>query len=318
MLFDGPTQTEVIREIAENLSDPVFLVDRSFNVWYFNRAFQDAVGVRMASRRYKDKPCHELLGLTICQNDCVMKQVIHSNKPASLAEITGETAAGLFRNFHINAIPLVNPQGNAFGALIVLRDNTAEVSLQKKYKDMVARTTKISLSGRIEDGNLPDILQLFSFLQKSGRLRIAAETNQGELVFDRGKVIFASDGKTTQEKAFNRIVSWTKANFEFDTTADTTVPQRLETSSDFLLMDALREQDELNRLAGSLPSRELKLRILRDADPDTDMLDETATRILALISSSPSVGELLDSAPDSDGLCYMALLKLHAREIITW
>src|SRR5687767_13469823 len=117
MKFEGgEDQMEMLREIAENILDPVFLVDRQFNVWYFNRAFEATVGVRMSSKRYKDRPCHELLNLSICKTACVMKQAVEARQNIRLAEIPGLTAGGDNKNYHINAIPVTNAEGNPFGA----------------------------------------------------------------------------------------------------------------------------------------------------------------------------------------------------------
>ena len=146
MRFDGTEeQLEVVREISEGLTDPVFLVDRNFNVWHYNRAFEAVVGIRLGSRRYKGAPCHQLLGLTICKDHCVMKQAVESNETVRLAEIDGRNSAGEDHTFHITAIPLTKADGVAFGALIFLRDITAEATIHRKYKQVVSQNSAISL-----------------------------------------------------------------------------------------------------------------------------------------------------------------------------
>ena len=133
MRLDGrEEQLELIREIANSLSDPVFLVDKARNVWYHNRAFEALVGIRLSSKRYKGSPCNELLGLEICEKDCVMRKAVESLQDIRLAEIAGTTANGERHNFHVTALPVINSAGSAFGALIFLRDINAETQINRK------------------------------------------------------------------------------------------------------------------------------------------------------------------------------------------
>jgi len=48
----------------------------------------------------------------------------------------------------------------------------------------------IALSGKLEDGNLGDIVQLFSFLQKTGELTIRHQGEEGVMVLDNEKALF--------------------------------------------------------------------------------------------------------------------------------
>ena len=129
-----------------------------------------------------------LLGLDICKTGCVMKQAIAAGQTVRLAEIGGTTADGERHAYHISAVPLTNEAGSTFGALIFLRDNTAEIRVHQKYKELVARNTAVSLSGRIEQGNLVDVVQLLAFLQKTGRLGLHA-AGKARIVFERGQTI---------------------------------------------------------------------------------------------------------------------------------
>ncbi|MFC1610765.1 DUF4388 domain-containing protein [Myxococcota bacterium] len=319
MRFDGSEgQLEMLREIADVLPDPVFLVDRALNVWYHNRPFELATGVRMRSRRYKGLPCRDLLGLEICTSTCVLKQAVETTQPVRLAEIAGHTAGGERRVFNINAIPVCRNDGVTFGALIFLRDITAEADMQSKYKKLVERNSAISLSGLIEEDNLPDVIQLFSFLQKTGYLHLSrGDEDTGDVAFEKGKMVYIAQGESRDEKAFGRLVRWPDASFTFTAATEIEVPERISKSSDFLLMDAIREKDEINAQKTQIPARDCTPRVARDPE-EGDVVDSLTTRVLELLQKGRDVGEVLDACPETDAACYGVLLELRAKGIIEW
>ena len=317
MRFDGrEEQLETLREVADNIFDPVFLVDRSFNVWYYNRAFESAVGVRLSSKRFQHKQCHELLGLRTCANNCVMKHVVDSNQRLALAEIPGMVASGEHRNFHINAIPVTNSQGNPFGALIFLKDVTVETQVQEKYKHLVARNTSIALSGKIEGGNLVDILQLFIFLQKSGVLNLNFGDVRGDLFFKAGKVIAINGSGCQDAKALDRFLRMEQGLFSFNPQLPLDTEIRLELSTDFLLMDALREKDELLARHVELPTFETAI-VAQPLQEAVDM-KEAETLIHQWFVSGHDFYTLLQNSPMPDSRICLTMLSLRARGLLAW
>ncbi len=319
MKFDGRAdQLEMLREIADNIPEPVFLVDRGFNVWYFNRAFEQAVGVRMNSKRYKDRPCYELLGLSVCKNDCVMKNAVANNHTVNLAEIPGNVAGGELKNFNINAIPVQNAQGTPFGALIFLRDVTAETQMQEKYKQLVAKNSAISLSGNIEGGNVVDVLQLFIFLQKSGQLSFKRPGFEGAIVFERGQMIaiFAAQGRN--ERALDMLLGLPDGEFSFSPKLTVTVEERLSGSSDFMLMNAVRERDELGARRHLLPDVATKPTVLRIANPEADELNGPPWQIYELAMEGKSIEQMLQILPNSETRILNAVLSLKEKQILSW
>ena len=321
MRFDGSeAQLSMLREIAESLSDPVFLVDKAFNVWYSNRAFEQAAGVRMSSKRYKDAPCYELLGLSICKSNCVMKQATSAQKNIRLAEIAGLNAGGEKKNFHINAIPLENAQGNAFGALIFLRDVTAETEVHEKYKQLVTKNSHIALSGAIESGNVVDVLQLFMFLQKTGELMLKhTEGIVGHLFFENGRIVGAVllDGGTRveAEKAFDRMIGWQSGTFSFRRERTIEPAIAIAGSTDFLLMDAVRERDEL----GARPpiDRSVTVRLVRAPTPE-DELGPVPLKLCDALVAPATIAVLLAGSLESDARLLNALHLLKEKGIVAF
>lgn len=322
MRFDGSeAQLSMLREIAESLTEPVFLVDKAFNVWYSNRAFEQATGVRMSSKKFKDKPCHELLGLDICKENCVMKQAIAAARNVRLAEIGGTNAGGERKNFHINAIPLETAQGTGFGALIFLRDVTAETQVHEKYRQLVAKNSNIALSGAIEAGNLIDVLQLFMFLQKTGQLLITQDVSaqQGNIFFEAGQIVGVvlceHDVRIEGEKAFDRLLSWQAGSFTFQRERTLEPAVAITGSTDFLLMDAVRERDELG--THKTIERTTTVTLLR-APTEEDAISVVAKRLCDKLGKPMSVALLLGILNDSDARLLNALHLLKSKGIVSW
>ena len=324
MRFDGrEEQLEILREIADNIADPVFLVDRQFNVWYFNRAFEAAVGIRMSSRRYRDRPCHELLGLSICKDNCVMKQAVETQQNVRLAEIPGINANGEDKNFHINAIPLINSEGVPFGSLNILRDITAETQIHEKYKQLVARNSAMSLSGTIENSNLVDVLQLFMFLQKSGRLLLAEmdalpNTHAGEILFEKGAMVSMRYGQVWGEKALDRFMAWEEGKFSFTPRLPEEIPHRVAKSSDFLLMDAVRERDEFAAKQHLFPAADALPIVLKVADAAEDNLSESEWMVFEKAVEGVEVAQMVEALTLSDSRIYLDLCSLRDKKILSW
>lgn len=319
MRFDGTSeQLDLLREIADSLSDPVMLVDRAHNVWYHNRAFEAIVGIRLSSRRYKGAPCHKLLQLATCKENCIMQQAVETKQIVRLAEIAGTTADGEPHNFNVNAVPLENSTGTMFGVLVFFRDITAETQIHKKYKELVSRNTAVALSGRIEQGNLIDIIQLVAFLQKTGTLTLEHENSAGEIAFDKGQMVAMTLGNAEGEKALGRLLNWEQGTFAFKPEEQVEVTNRLAKSSDFMLMDAMRERDELLVRKEELPALSAKPHVLRIADRETDELQDLSWQVYELGLEGKPVLEMLDACIEPDTQIYSALLSLRDKGVLEW
>ncbi len=318
MRFDGRPETlELLREIAEAIVDPVFLVDKAFNVWYYNRSFEQTVGVRMNSRQYRDRPCYDLLGLTICKTACVMKQAVATGKNVRLAEILGHTAGGEAKTFHINAVPVTGADGQPFGSLIFLRDITAEAQIQEKYKRLVSKNTGIALSGQLE-GNLIDVIQLLAFLQKSGQLILQRGADEAFIAFERGQMVAALLGRALNTKALDRMLGWKSGSFSFSPNVTVDVSKRFEGSVDFILMDLVRQRDELEARLTDLPDLGAPVKVVRfpaEGDPE---VDATALALLQQLGKGTIVAEALEPVEASDSALLLALLKLRDAGIVSW
>jgi len=134
------------------------------------------------------------------------------------------------------------------------------------------------MTGSIAEVALPDLLQLFSASKKTGVLQITSGQDVGSIYLDNGRVQFAvvnADESVPPEKAFYRVLVWDKGTFSLLPKVERTFPTEIQGSVEGLLMEGMRQLDEIRRLGDALPP--LKARIfvasplekpLRDASPE--------------------------------------------------
>ena len=134
------------------------------------------------------------------------------------------------------------------------------------------------MTGSIAEIPLPDLLQLFSVSKKTGVLQITTETDVGSIYLEEGMVQFAvvnGDESVPPEKAFYRVLVWDKGTFDLLPKVERTFPAEINSSIEGLLMEGMRQLDEMTRLGDALPSlqsddlRRLAAgEALRDATPE--------------------------------------------------
>jgi hypothetical protein len=166
---------------------------------------------------------------------------------------------------------------------VVASDGSA--SLQDAKAKMDAATSSArpasaasTMTGSIAEVALPDLLQLFSASKKTGVLQITTESDVGSIYLDEGRVQFAvvnGDESVPPEKAFYRVLVWDKGTFDLLPKVERTFPAQIQGSIEGLLMEGMRQLDEMRRLGDELPALRSKMSVafplqkpLRDASPD--------------------------------------------------
>jgi hypothetical protein len=160
----------------------------------------------------------------------------------------------------------------------------AETSLEEAKADLQnmaagKRTSQVrTMTGSIAEVPLPDLLQLFGASKKSGVLVVTTDSDAGRIYLDRGQVAYAvvegSEGMPPI-KAFCRIMTWTEGTFDMEPPVEMEFPEPIGMSTEGLLMEAMRQLDELTRLEDSLPPRDSAIGVvvpleakLRELSPD--------------------------------------------------
>lgn len=163
-----------------------------------------------------------------------------------------------------------------------LSDAQVKQNLEQVAVVQSQRQTKTAMTGKIEEVPLPDLLQLFHTSKKNGVLVVNNE-QEARIYLRQGKVYYAvinDNHDLGPQKSFNRIITWENGEFELRPPDNQEFITELDESTEHLLMDALRQLDELRRIQGQLPAMNQTLSLtvpmqapLRDLQPDElDML----------------------------------------------
>lgn len=115
---------------------------------------------------------------------------------------------------------------------------------------------RASMSGTIDEIPLPDLLQLLSTSKKSGVLEIQSNQNTGKVYLRKGQVYWATinDQEGVDPlKTIYRIILWTTGTFDLLPPDDKTFPKELNEPVEALLMEAMRQCDEIKRMEKDLP-----------------------------------------------------------------
>jgi CheY-like chemotaxis protein len=113
------------------------------------------------------------------------------------------------------------------------------------------------IQGRLEEMSMIDLMQSLEMGQKSCRLLVHHNGEQGELFFANGQCRDAKSGKTEGDDAVYRVVLWTAGDFEIDfnpNAANASTRTTTTRNTTGLLMEAMRLMDESNREAEPKPA----------------------------------------------------------------
>jgi hypothetical protein len=181
-----------------------------------------------------------------------------------------------------------------------------ETEVKQKLEEAAVRAAKqtkaSSMTGKIEEIPLPDLLQLFHTSKKNGVLIIKGD-HEGRIYLRQGRVYYAvidENHGLGPQKSFNRIVTWDVGEFELRPAEPQEFMVELDSSTEALLMDSLRLLDEYKRLHKELPGNSAPLTLatpmtapLRDLTPE--QLD-----VLQLVHNYGTLQGVLDHSEKDD------------------
>jgi hypothetical protein len=175
------------------------------------------------------------------------------------------------------------------------------------------RTSPRTMSGSIDEVPLPDLLQLFATSKKSGTLVVRTEDDVGRIYLKKGVIYYATINDLDDLppiKCIFRMLTWQKGLFDFDPSETKEFSKPVDVTVQEVLMESLRQLDELNAFREQLPSLSARLvlespvvRPLRDLKPED--LD-----VLQLAHNFGKFGTVLDRSEASDVDTARVVLKL--------
>ena len=197
-----------------------------------------------------------------------------------------------------------------------------ESAVKQKLEEAAVQAAKVtktsSMTGKIEEIPLPDLLQLFHTSKKNGVLVVRGD-HEGRIYLRQGRVYYAvidENHDLGPQKSFNRIVTWEHGDFELRAADQQEFMVELDSSTEALLMDALRMLDEYKRIAAQLPSNTSQLTL---AMPLTALLKELNPDQLDVLQLAHNYGSLqgvLDHTDKDDVAAAEILLNLVQKEYV--
>ncbi len=199
-------------------------------------------------------------------------------------------------------------------------EGMAKLKLEEAAAAQAARTTTkgSSMTGKIEEIPLPDLLQLFHTSKKNGVL-VVNSAQEGKIYLRQGRVYYAVIGDNHNlgpQKSFNRIITWEQGDFELRPADSQEFMVELDSSTEALLMDALRQLDELKRLQPSLPPPEAMLQLVVPLAPPLKELTPELLDVLQLVINQGTLVGVLDRADADDVVTAEGLVQLLKREYV--
>lgn len=175
------------------------------------------------------------------------------------------------------------------------------------------QTRSSSMTGKIEEVPLPDLLQLFGTSKKNGVLHIKGPEHQARIYMRTGKVYYAvidENHDLGPQKSFYRIVRWEVGDFELLPADNQEFMTELEDNVDHLLLEGLRQLDELRRIEKDMPKGDASLSLAMPLAPPLRDLSPDALDLLQLIYNEGSLQAVLDKSTGNDLDTSTGLLNL--------
>ena len=160
-----------------------------------------------------------------------------------------------------------------------------------------------SMTGTISEVPLPDLIQLFSTSKKTGTLLIRVGSVEGKLHLDGGRIIYATVSNAVglkPLKAVFRILSWQEGTFELLGPEPHDFPETINMSTEHILMEGLRQIDEIRHMQRKLPPPEAELPIPNPLIPKLSDLSSQELDVIQLVLNHSTVGQVVDRAGSSD------------------
>lgn len=174
------------------------------------------------------------------------------------------------------------------------------------------------IRGDLEQVPLVDMLQLLAMNRRTGTLSLTTARGPGDVKLVEGQIVDASFSRRTGERALYRLLAERRGRFAFSPGQPSSA-RRIEASTNMLLMEAMRQVDELNERRATL-APEGEVFALSDLASLSGLLDGPESmpdpssmrgRIFELLQMPRSIDELLDEidGPDLEILEALGQLK---------
>ena len=185
------------------------------------------------------------------------------------------------------------------------------------------------MSGRISENDVTvtDLVELFNANRRTGVLVLTDPDDvEGRIFFREGTVYYATLARPNQKqeapipplKCFFRLLTWTAGNFRMDALNPApSFDTEIEGETRNLVLEGMRQFDELKLYVEHLPGRNARLRVARPLRARLSALSAEALDTLQLVLNHGEVGKVLDYSEASDLETCQDLLYLVQNEYLT-
>jgi len=201
---------------------------------------------------------------------------------------------------------------------VVWTEAVAPTTGEQARKEMEAvashrRSQVRTMSGSIEEIPLPDLLQLLGTSKKNGVLVIRTDDDTGRIYMRKGDIYFASINEAEEIpplKCLYRMLTWERGMFDLEPTDEREFPNAIDVNVQSVLMEGMRQLDELNRLRDQLPDARARLRMPQPLTVPLRSLSPNELDVLQLAYNHGFVEPVLNQCLLSDLEAAEALIKL--------
>jgi pSer/pThr/pTyr-binding forkhead associated (FHA) protein len=200
------------------------------------------------------------------------------------------------------------------------RASTLAGELSRRAAAGVPRDTAPLIAGSIREMPLPDLLQLFANSRKSGVLTIKSGETVGRIYVREGQIYSAGiEGRPMVRtyKAFYRMFTWMEGAFDLRPPPRPDVIEEITESTTSLVLEGMRQLDEIRLLEPKLPRRGSNLAV---AEPLPGSLRDLATEEIQMFQLALHHGAMdaaIDHFQGTDFEAYTCLLGLMRRGFVT-
>ena len=192
----------------------------------------------------------------------------------------------------------------------------ARMILQKAEKERFERReTRGGFSGSLSDLGVVDLVQTFEVGRKTGLIRLDGERS-GTIYFRDGRVIDAELGRLAGENAFYRMLNTFEGTFEVQF-IPVDRPERIEVSTQGLLLEGMRRLDEWGRMLEQLPPLESVFEIdYRQLAERLSEIPDEVNGLLRLFDGRRSLARVVDDSDFEDLAALGIISKLYFEGLV--
>jgi CheY-like chemotaxis protein len=181
--------------------------------------------------------------------------------------------------------------------------NNAEAIVRRLYalpsRSAAAVAEREDFRGDLQQLSVVDLLQLLSMNRRTGVLSITTPLGAGEVRLASGEIVDAVYRRLEGEKALYRLLAETEGAFAFVSGSASSL-RRVEVATHVLLLEGMRQIDEIRRWRSAISSDDAMLAVLA-APEDASKVEQ---RVCEVLTTPHTVDELLDeiAVPDVEVL----------------